>query len=55
MKKTILTFISIIFFYSCSNDAVKPRIAIAGLAIESSTFSPAFTNEQDFKSRVRYS
>ena len=52
MKKTILTFISIILFYSCSNDAVKPRIAIAGLAIESSTFSPAFTNEQDFKSRV---
>ena len=52
MKKKILTFISIILFYSCSNKTEKPRIAIAGLAIESSTFSPAFTNEQDFKSRV---
>jgi len=52
MKKTILTFISIIFFYSCSNDAVKPRIAIAGLAIESSTFSPAKTHEEDFKAKV---
>ena len=28
------------------------QIAIAGLAIESSTFSPAFTNEEDFKARI---
>jgi microcystin degradation protein MlrC len=29
-----------------------PRIAIAGLAIESSTFSPALTHEKDFRIRV---
>jgi microcystin degradation protein MlrC len=29
----------------------KPRIAIAGLAIESSTFSPALTHEDDFHAR----
>ena len=29
-----------------------PRIAIAGLAIESSTFSPALTHEEAFHARV---
>ena len=52
MKKTILSCVSLILLYSCSTNEVKPRIAIAGLAIESSTFSPAFTNEEDFKARV---
>ena len=35
------------------NQEQKPRIAIAGLAIESSTFSPAKTLEPDFKARIR--
>ena len=34
------------------NQEQKPRIAIAGLAIESSTFSPAKTLEPDFKARI---
>jgi len=33
---------------TCSCNAPKPRIAIAGLAIESSTFSPALTDEAAF-------
>ena len=52
MKKTILTCVSLMLVYSCSIKEVKPRIAIAGLAIESSTFSPAFTSEEDFKARM---
>ena len=35
-----------------SHEAVRPRIAIAGLAIESSTFSPARTHEEDFHART---
>ncbi|MEM1137993.1 MAG: M81 family metallopeptidase [Bacteroidota bacterium] len=34
-----------------SNEKVLPRIAIAGLAIESSTFSPAVTHEEAFHAR----
>lgn len=34
-----------------SNQSQKPRIAIAGLAIESSTFSPAVTEEEAFHAR----
>ena len=40
---------------SCSSnksEKILPRIAIAGLAIESSTFSPALTHEEAFKARV---
>lgn len=38
---------------ACSpKDNQKPRIAIAGLAIESSTFSPAFTHEEAFHARM---
>ena len=32
-------------------EAITPRIAIAGLAIESSTFSPALTNEEAFHAK----
>ena len=32
-------------------EAITPRIAIAGLAIESSTFSPAQTNEEAFHAK----
>ena len=49
--KFLLIFI-IIFTIGCKKDSKKPRIAIAGLAIESSTFSPAKTYEIDFKSRI---
>ena len=47
-------FISIpLIFWNCERTSNKklPRIAIAGLAIESSTFSPAFTHEDAFNSR----
>ena len=40
---------------SCTSKKAEktlPRIAIAGLAIESSTFSPALTHEEAFKARV---
>ena len=48
----LLLIFSIILTISCKKNNDKPRIAIAGLAIESSTFSPAKTNEEDFKARV---
>jgi hypothetical protein len=32
-------------------DTILPRIAIAGIAIESSTFSPAVTHEDAFNAR----
>ena len=35
-----------------SHERERPRIAIAGLAIESSTFSPARTREEDFQART---
>ncbi|HEY5745524.1 MAG TPA: M81 family metallopeptidase [Chryseolinea sp.] len=38
---------------NCSKPAKKlPRIAIAGLAIESSTFSPALTHEEAFHAKI---
>ena len=49
MKK--LFVIALFFFVSC-NEKKLPRIAIAGLAIESSTFSPAFTSEEDFHAKI---
>lgn len=54
--KNLLLLLSISFLiFSCAEkNTVKqlPRIAIAGLAIESSTFSPALTHEEAFKARV---
>jgi len=60
MKKILFSLISLLLAFGCSqltNDqdgAVKelPRIAIAGIAIESSTFSPALTHEEAFHARV---
>jgi microcystin degradation protein MlrC len=49
--RTLLIYILIINI-GCNKNNEKPRIAIAGLAIESSTFSPAKTIEEDFKARV---
>ena len=51
MKNFLASILVIILFLGCSENK-KPRIAIAGLAIESSTFSPAKTLESDFKARV---
>jgi hypothetical protein len=52
---SIFVFCLIILFTSCTSKKAEktlPRIAIAGLAIESSTFSPALTHEEAFKARV---
>ena len=45
--RNILYIFIISLFYSCINND-KPRIGISGLGIESSTFSPAKTNEKEF-------
>ena len=59
MKKTLASLVSLFVAFGCSqlNDQdggakELPRIAIAGFAIESSTFSPAFTHEEAFHARV---
>lgn len=60
MQKILIGFFIIIVAFGCdnTNDSQKeqkgklPRIAIAGLAIESSTFSPALTHEEAFHARV---
>ena len=58
MRKRVfpLIFLGVIAIFGCSkkSDQSKglPRIAIAGLAIESSTFSPALTHEEAFHARV---
>ena len=48
--------IATISFFSCANSKENnkdlPRVAIAGLAIESSTFSPAVTHEEAFRTRT---
>ena len=49
----ILLMANIVFAQSSNNPQKKnPRIAILGLAIESSTFSPALTNEEDFHASI---
>ena len=60
MKKSILFLIWILLVVSaCKSKTEKndvkndlPRIAIAGLGIESSTFSPAKTHEEEFHARI---
>ena len=49
--KNILFVLLISIAIGC-NSSKKPKIAIAGLAIESSTFSPATSSEEDFKART---
>ena len=55
LVKIIFLFIYLSFFYSACNQAESkpdlPKIAIAGLAIESSTFSPATTDASAFLAR----
>ena len=55
--RTLLLSFCIISLVACQNKEKrdtekKPRIAIAGIAIESSTFSPARTNEEAFHART---
>jgi len=58
MKNILITIVLLVIAIGCnqpSKDQDKnelPRIAIAGLAIESSTFSPAQSNEEAFHTRV---
>ena len=57
MKKSLFFLLLLPFLISCSNRKESgtnklPRIAIAGLAIESSTFSPALTHEEAFHARI---
>lgn len=59
MRKTVFAFVCMMAGFAwvgCtqkSNDPAKlPRIAIAGLAIESSTFSPALTHEEAFHAKT---
>ena len=49
MKKLFLIILTILI--SCKEKNL-PRIAIAGFSIESSTFSPAFTYEEDFHAKT---
>ncbi|MDA9879766.1 M81 family metallopeptidase, partial [Flavobacteriaceae bacterium] len=50
--KTLFSAFTLVFLISsCKSDAIKPKIAIAGLAIESSTFSPATTEASAFLAR----
>lgn len=58
MSRLILIVVVLLFCFSACNNSpqkdaekVKPRIAIAGLAIESSTFSPAQTGAEAFHTR----
>ena len=59
MKKALVILTLVFITYGCKkNDSTKieykelPRIAIAGLAIESSTFSPALTHEEAFHAKA---
>lgn len=53
MKKLLITlpFLLLVCFFSQSQENKLPKIAIAGIAIESSTFSPAVTNEDAFHAK----
>ncbi len=56
MKQILIILISIGFVFGCSQSGQKskpfPRIAIAGIAIESSTFSPAQSLEEAFHAKT---
>lgn len=56
IKKSLFILFGLVIIQSCQssnakNEAPKPRIAIAGLAIESSTFSPAKSEIDAFLAR----
>lgn len=47
-----IVLIGTLILCGCSRKKTLPRVAIAGLAIESSTFSPAQTHEEAFRARM---
>lgn len=49
MNKLIAFFAILTLLLGCESEKKLPRIAVAGLAIESSTFSPAVTQEEAFQ------
>ena len=52
LMKLFISFCFCLIFFNCQSDKPKkPKIAIAGLAIESSTFSPAKTEAAAFLAR----
>ena len=52
LMKLFISFCFCLIFFNCQSDQPKkPKIAIAGLAIESSTFSPAKTEATAFLAR----
>ena len=48
----IFLIVAFLILFACNEEKKLPRIAIAGLAIESSTFSPAQTHEEAFHARI---
>ena len=56
MNKFLSLFAAVLLFWSCDTQSKSetslPRIAIAGLGIESSTFSPARTEEAAFHAQI---
>ena len=54
MRKPLLYLFLFAILISCKKNTEKklPRIAIAGLGIESSTFSPALTHEEAFHPKI---
>ncbi len=54
MRNPLLLLFFFAILISCENNTEKklPRIAIAGLGIESSTFSPALTHEEAFHPKI---
>ncbi|WP_297337019.1 M81 family metallopeptidase [Algoriphagus sp.] len=50
--KNLLGIALILLLISCHQEKKLPKIAIAGLAIESSTFSPARSTAESFKART---
>ena len=50
MKKILILFL---VFISCKSENIKPRIGIAGVWIEASTFSPISSTEKNFN--IKYS
>ena len=47
----IFLLLSVALISGCEQEKKLPRVAICGLAIESSTFSPAQSNEESFRVR----
>lgn len=56
MKRNLISLLVVIltipFIFSCKQENKKPRIAIAGIKIESGTFSPALSTESSFNVRI---